>query len=143
MGQRLDIRSTLQSEVDNFVAIIGYRRQLTVSAPYYPYDDPDRKEKYPDYDKPGCYVYADGTGKVKYVGKANRYLGNRIWPHIGRCRMPGETGEVFPCSKPWVKDHQPDIAVWTIAVPDEHWWLAAALEGFLTERLLPNKSRQI
>jgi hypothetical protein len=29
------------------------------------------------------------------------------------------------------------VAVWAIAVPDEHWWLALALEGFLTEKLLP------
>jgi hypothetical protein len=68
MGQRVDIRSRLQGEVDKFVAEIGYPRPLTVCGPYYPYDDPDREEKYPDYDKPGCYVYADRTGKGKYVG---------------------------------------------------------------------------
>lgn len=142
-SQRLDLRPTLQRAVDKFVAIVGYLRQLTVSAPCYPYDDPNGVQQYPNSDEPGCYVYASATGQVQCVGKAGRYLGNRIWAHIGRRRKQGESGELYPNAETWVKQHQPDIAVWAIPVPDEHWWLAGALEGFLTEQFWPGKSRQV
>ncbi|GEM_PF-3918697 len=143
-SQRLDLRSKLQSEVGSFVSTLGYSGKLTVSAPYYPYDSLDGTEPYPNPDEPGCYVYASGNGQVQKVGKANRYLGNRIWAPIGRRKKAGETGELYPQAETWLKENQPDIAVWAIAVPDEHWWLAAALEGFLTERLMPAKTtRQI
>jgi hypothetical protein len=85
-------------------------------------------------------VFTSGDGKTQYVGKASRYLGNRIWWHIGRKRKSGET-EACPDAEQFVKDNQPDVAVWAIALPDCHWWLALALEGFLTEKLLPGKPR--
>jgi hypothetical protein len=84
---------------------------------------------------------ADATG-VSYVGKAYRHLGNRIWAHIGRQKRAGEKCEVYPTSVPWFRECGPDIAVWSVAVPENHWWLASALEGYMTEKLLPQKSRR-
>ncbi len=140
-----DTRAKLQGLVDQFVATIGYSQApdyhpLVVSLPYCPYDDLEGRLSYPDPNEPGCYVFTSGNGTPLYVGKASRYLGNRIWSHIGRRPKSGET-EAYPDAEKFVKDNQPDIAVWAIAVPDAHWWLAPALEGFLTEKLRPTIPR--
>jgi hypothetical protein len=140
---RKDIRPMLQSLVDKFVAAIGYPHHLGASPPYYPYDDPEGMQQYPNSDVPGCYVFAAGNGQVQYVGKASRYLGNRIWAHIGRGRGRDKGGELYPNADTWLRENQPDIAVWCVGLPDEHWWLAAALEGFMTEALLPGRPRQV
>jgi hypothetical protein len=140
---RKDIRAMLQSLVDKFIAAIGYPRHLTVSPPYYPYDDPEGTQQYPSSDSPGCYIYAAGSGQVQYVGKASRYLGNRIWAHIRRRRKPGEGGDLYPDADSWLSDNEPNIGVWCVELPDEHWWLAAALEGFMTEAFFPGKPRQV
>lgn len=140
---RVDLQPKLQDLVDRFVNMIGYTRQLVVSEPYYPYDDIGGEEQYPHSGYPGCYVFATGDGRAKYVGKASRYLGNRIWAHIGRMGKPEKDGELYPNAEDWLKENQPHVGVWTVPIPDEHWWLASALEGFLTEALLPGKSRKI
>jgi hypothetical protein len=127
----------LQDKVDQFVATIGYPRKLLVSAPYYPYDDRNGVLQYPNSDQPGCYIYASAPGKVYYVGKASRHLGNRIWSHIGRRRKLDEVGELYPNAENWLKKCQPDIGVWTVGVHPDHWWLASALESFLMEELRP------
>ena len=142
-GERKDIRNVLQKHVDSFTKTIGYGEKLLVSDPYYPYDDPDGTQQYPTPDEPGCYIYATGNGDVLYVGRASRYLGSRIWAHIGRRKKTNEDGQLYPCAEEWLKQNQPNIAVWCIAVPCGHWWLALALEGFLSEVLLPSRSRQI
>jgi hypothetical protein len=90
------MRATLQGLVNEFVAALGYDRTpnyrpLTVSAPYYPYDDPEGKLPYPHR----CYVFTSGDGKALDVGKASRYMGNRIWSHIGRRQRPGEV-DMYP-----------------------------------------------
>ncbi len=128
---------TIQEAVDEFRYEIGYQRPLIVSKPYFPYDHPKGEESYPNAGEPGCYVYASGEGKVKKIGKANRAMGNRIWAPLGR---RGNTPEepLHPDAADWVKN-DPDIAVWTVAVPDKHWWLAAALEGFLHEFYLGSR----
>jgi hypothetical protein len=140
---RTDMKPVLDKVVANFIAAISYSRTLTVSGPYYPYDDPKGEGNYPSSDLPGCYIFADASGHMKYIGKANRYLGNRIWSHIGRRRRSGESGELYPNAEPWVKENQPNIAVWSVAFQDDHWWLASALEGFLTHVFFPEKNRQI
>lgn len=142
-NSRVNLRSQLQDIVNQFVITIGYARKLVVSAPYYPYDDPYGDKQYPNSGQPGCYVFAAGNGQTNYVGKASRHLGNRIWAHIGRTRKRDEAGELYPDAEDWLKGNQPDVGVWTVAIDDDHWWLSSALEGFLTEALFPEKSRQI
>ena len=141
-NQRQNIRPILQEAITEFAKAIGYNRPLTVSDPYYPYDNPNGDKQYPNADDPGCYVFANGSGKVLYIGKSARYMGNRIWVHVGRKQKVNEQ-EIFPDAESWVKENQPDIGVWSIAVLDEHWWLASALEGYLSEKFLPERSRQV
>ena len=119
---RIDKRAELQRLVEEFVRTIGYDlvpgyQPLVVSTPHYFYDDPDGKQAYPNCGKPGCYVFTSGEGKTLDVGKASRYLELRMFSARGRKRQPGEA-EVFPNAERFVKDNQPDIAVWTIPVPE-------------------------
>ncbi len=138
---RTDIRSRLEAEVTRFREAIGYTGAISVSTPYYPNDDREGKVSYPSPDVPGCYVFAAGNGDVKYIGKASRYLGNRVWAHIGRRNRNCDVLDTYPQCEPWLREHAPDVAIWAIALPDEHWFLAPALEGFLTESLLPGRPR--
>lgn len=139
-SERCDFKPRLEALVVEFVNAIGYRGSLSVSPAYYPYDDATRQIQYPNADYPGCYVFVSGDGQVKYIGKAARYLGNRIWAHLGRTARVGES-ETYPNGEHWLQEFGPNIAVHSIAVPEQHWWLALALEGFLTEQLLPEKRR--
>jgi hypothetical protein len=139
----IDFRVRLQKLVDQFVNTIAYKNKLVVSEPYYPYDHPNNDEQYPNSGYPGCYVFASGDGNPKYVGKASRCLGNRIWAHVGRMGKPEKDGDLYPNAESWIKQNQPHVGVWTVPIPNEHWWLASALEGFLAESLFPEKSRQI
>ena len=122
MMPRIDKRADLQRLVDEFVKTIGYdhapdyRRPL-VSEPYYPYDDPRGERPWPHSDEPGSYVFTSGDGRTLDVGKASRHMGNRIFSARGRKRKKGET-EVFPNAEQFVKDNQPDIALWAIPVAD-------------------------
>lgn len=141
---RIDKTADLQRLVDEFVKIIGYDRtpgyhRLIVSSPYYPYDHVEGKLNYPHPGEPGCYVFTAGDGTPIYVGKASKTLAGRTCDHAGRKREPGGK-EPFPNAKQFVKDNQPDIAVWAIPLLDAHWFLAPALEGFLTEKLLGKRT---
>lgn len=140
---RIDCREKLQQFVNEFVTTIGYDKapsggQLIVTKPCYPYDL--SPESYENCGLPGCYVFTCGEGKPLYVGKASRYLGNRMWAHTGR-RNKGEEIDVFPTATTWAKQNSPDLTLYSVSIPDEHWWLALALEGFLTEKLLPHLKR--
>jgi hypothetical protein len=138
---RADIRPHLEGQVERFRKAIGYAGTMTISGPYYPYDDRLGQMKYPSPDDPGCYVFATGDGTIKYIGKASRYLGTRIWAHIGRRERDRDVLDLYPQCELWLREHAPNIGVWSIALRDEHWFLAPALEGFLTEALLPGRPR--
>jgi hypothetical protein len=141
--RRDDVGPTIQRHVDDFVAGIGYKQRLVVSPiPYYPYDDPGGCVKYPHSDEPGCYVWADGGGRFLDVGKASRHIGTRVSAHIGRRRRPDELGDEFPCAEHFIHCGKPNVAVWTVPVPEQQWWLCLSLEGYLAERLLPDLPRR-
>jgi hypothetical protein len=137
---RFNIKTELQDAVKEFCGILGYNGTITVSDPYYPYEAP-KEWSFPFPDEPGSYVFANAEGHKAYIGKGSRYMGNRIWAHIGRKKKEGEL-ETYPDAEDFVKNNQPDIGVWAIAVPRVHWWLATALEGFLTEKFRPDIKRR-
>lgn len=141
MGEKMprtDIRQLLQKEVTSFMEEIGYRERLEVSEAWYPHNDPRRKLAYPNYDKPGCYVFASGEGNVKDIGKASRKMAKRMYHHIGP-ESNREGAERFPKAEDFIRN-DPDVGMWTIPVLDKHWYLACALEGFLTERFLKKRT---
>jgi len=127
-------RERLQQVVRSFGDEIGYGRKVEVSKPYFPYAPASDREKYPDAASPGVYVFTDGK-RALYVGKCARCLGNRIWTHIGRCGRSGESR--YPMCEPWVEEAGETLAVFSIPLADEHWFLASALEGYISEKLEP------
>jgi hypothetical protein len=137
----IDFRGRLQELVGKFADTIGYCHRFEISKPFYPYNTPN--DACPLTNDPGCYIYTDDAGNPLYVGKASRYLGNRVWAHLGRFKRNDESGQLYPNADEWIQRNQPSVVIWCVAVPQEHWWLAAALEGFLHEEFFPNRSRQI
>lgn len=137
-------RETIQAAVNEFLHTSGFNEPLNVAEkPYYPYHAAIG-ESYPDPGSPGCYVWTDGNGKILDVGKASRTLGTRIWCHLGRVRRPGEECDEFPNAERFVHDCKPHVMVWTIPVQNEKkWWVCLSLEGFLTEKLLPDHPRRV
>ncbi|HVX10168.1 MAG TPA: hypothetical protein VHC22_03100 [Pirellulales bacterium] len=134
------MRTQIQGAIDDFLAQSGFREPLKVSqAPYYPYRS-TIAESYPNSEQPGCYIWVDGSGKIHDVGKASRAIGPRIGCHLGKWPRKGEPCE-FPNAERFIQDHKPDVMVWTIPVPADKWWICLSLEGFLTERLLPEIRR--
>jgi len=140
MARNTDVGKRLQEKVDEFRNILGFKEDLKVSDPFCQYDFPDGGEPCMNSGDPGCYVFTSGEGEVLYIGKASRFIGNRVWSHIGRISKKGEDG-AYPVAEAWVKEHSPDIAVWSIPVPKESWWLCLSLEGFLNEYYFPKKPR--
>jgi hypothetical protein len=67
-------------------------------------------------------------------------MGNRIWNHIGRSKRPNENE--FPDSEEWIRTSLPNVAIFTVPFSYDHWWLAPALEGFLTENLKPKHAAE-
>ncbi|HEY2837844.1 MAG TPA: hypothetical protein VGJ26_01755 [Pirellulales bacterium] len=135
---RTDIRQKLAEAVSEFCGAIGYPAvRLAIDGPHYRYDFVERRgdePQYPHSDNAGCYVFADDSGKILYVGKGSRHIGSRIAAPFGRWKRDGES-EPFPDAAQWIKDNKP--GVWVIAFPDEHWWLASALESFMIEKFDP------
>jgi hypothetical protein len=138
---------TLPSIIEDFKRTIGYCGNLVIAGPHHRYkfvDDLTKEVQFPHADEPGCYVFfteMEGQrGKVLYVGKGSRYMGQRIWAPFGRQKRNGEI-EPFPDAKPWVKEHRP--GVYAVAVPKEHWWLAMALEGYLIETFTPPENKRL
>ena len=140
---RIDIKPKLAIAVDEFKAAIGYKKKIRISEGYYPYDDLSGKNYPFNSREAGCYVYAKGDKRVIYIGKSNRYIGHRIWAHLGRKRKKDEEIDEYPNACTWIKENKPDIGVWAISVPSEHWWLSMALEGFLVSELQPERKRKI
>ncbi|WP_353163064.1 hypothetical protein [Salinisphaera shabanensis] len=134
------LKPSLDAQVAEFRRLCGYEGKIEVSDPYFPYKQGSEAFEYPYAKSPGCYIFATGDNTILYIGKASRRLGDRIWAHIGRAGRPHEDGK-FPYAAAWLKNAEPCARVYSISVPDTHWWLALALEGFLTERLLENKRR--
>ena len=139
MSTRVDIRGRLEEYARRFCLELGYSGTFAVEGPYYPYDNLAASLSFPCSGHPGCYVFADGAGDIKYVGKGSRFMGNRIGAHIGRLDPVGS--DPYPECEPWMKGCR-DIGVWAIAVPDAHWWLAPALEGYITEHQWPDRPRR-
>ena len=145
LQNREDIRPQIEQAVADFCRAIGYPSdRISSKGPHYRYDyadDPEKSEvQFPHAEEPGCYVFANDSGEILYVGKGSRYMGSRIWAPFGRQGKDGEV-QAFPDAKPWVMEHRP--GVWAIAVPKEHWWLAAAFEGFLIERFKPPDRKSV
>ena len=129
------MRQKIQMHVDEFIEELGYRRQLRVSEPYRPYHEIETQSPCPHSDSPGVYIFCSTLGAL-YIGKSSRYMGNRIWYHFGRLKLENEQEE-YPNAENWIKSSKPDLELFTIPVPEQHWWLASALEGYLTEKLRP------
>jgi hypothetical protein len=133
--------------IEEFQREIGYTRQLSIAGPHYRYGfahDLGAEVQFPHACEPGCYVFfsnhdSSQKGRVLYVGKGSRTMGHRIWAPFGRQRKNGEL-DPFPNAKAWVKEHKP--GVYAVAVPQNHWWLAMALEGFLIERFKPPENKR-
>ena len=137
-----DIRARLESSVADFKQELGYSGHLEIADPYYAYDDLAGTQSYPFAERAGCYVFASRDGNILYVGKGSRHIGRRIWVPFGRVAKAGET-DAFPNAKTWIKQNAPNVGVWAIAVPDNHWWLATALEGFLIQELKPSENLRV
>ena len=131
-----ELQSELQKCLTFFVKEIGYKQDLKVSEPYQLINDSGEVNttQYPSADSPGVYIFCSSEGCL-YIGKSSRYMGNRIWSHIGRSKRPNENE--FPNAEEWIKASLPNVGIFTIPFSNEHWWLAPALEGYLTERLKP------
>lgn len=128
--------------VEQFCQQICYPHKLDIKGPHFRYSyeaDPSKEVQFPHAEEPGCYVFANADGKILYVGKGSRHMGQRIWAPFGRQRRDGEL-DLFPDALPWVKEHKP--GVWAVAVPRDHWWLAMALEGFLIETINPPENKR-
>ena len=138
--ERTDFHIPLERLLAEFAEQSGYSNLLKPSEAYFPHRDRVGEVQYPCADEPGCYVFFDGC-KAKYVGKAARCLGDRIWAHIGRLGKEGEAS--FPNADTWFNSSTCEIAVISIPVQDEHWWIALALEGFLVEQFFPEKGRKV
>jgi hypothetical protein len=141
---REGIRPKLAQAADKFCKAIGFNSQrLAIEGPHYRYDFSENRGlegTFPHAGRAGCYIFANDAGDILYVGKGSRHMGNRIWEPFGRQGNASEE-ELLPEAREWVKRHRP--GVWAIAVPDEHWWLAMALEGFLIEELLPSQNKRL
>ena len=126
----------LERIITDFKNELTYNKKIIISEAFYPYRD----KKYPiNSYSPGCYIYLGKENKVLYVGGANRHIGRRVWAHLGK---DGGQKEPYPDARDWIKEDQPDITIYMISVPDNHWWLAKALEGFLVECLQPERKRK-
>lgn len=143
----LAMQSKLSQLVFEFKSEVGYPGELNIGGPHEPYKDPMRRVQFPYANEPGCYLFvtdaaSSGIETVVYVGKGSRDIGGRIWSHLGRRARRGES-ELFPDAESWVKKLRPRL--WSIALMNKkHWYLAAALEGFLIEQLRPleNKNKR-
>jgi len=133
---RVDIRPKLEAATQDFCKAIGYPNgRFIIKGALYRYDHIKEPKKEPVLlacERAGCYILANDAGQILYVGKGSRHMGNRIWDPFGRRGRDGEA-DPFPDAKAWVKEDKP--GVWAICVPEEHWWLAMALEFFLIERV--------
>ncbi|MEA2040418.1 MAG: hypothetical protein U9N82_11430 [Thermodesulfobacteriota bacterium] len=133
------VSGKIQGCLDEFVDELGYGRQLKVSGLYPLYDEFEQGtsdlEQYPGADSPGVYIFCSPQDFL-YIGKSSRYMGNRIWAHIGRAKRENEKEE-YPNAEEWIKESKPNVGVFTVSFADDHWWLSSALEGYLTEQLKP------
>jgi hypothetical protein len=133
------VKAKLESAIAEFKLQIGYTESIEVSDPHYRFQfvsNPRGETQFPCAEKPGCYAFFSTkpapAGHVLYVGKGSRYMGNRMWNPFGRWRKIDEKLPLpFPNAEQWIIDHQPGFVA--ITVPEKHWWLAMALEGFLIE----------
>jgi len=131
------VSDKIQGYLNKFVDELCYGRQLNVSSLYPLYDDVGQEAsdlQYPGSDSPGVYIFCSPQD-ILYIGKSSRHIGNRIWAHIGRSKRKNE--EEYPNAEEWIKESKPDVGVFTVSFADDHWWLAPALEGYLTEQLKP------
>lgn len=140
---RIDIKQKLAIAVSEFKTAIGYNNEIRISEAYYPYDDLNGKNYPSNSSEAGCYVYAKGDGKIVYIGSSKEYIGRRIWAHLGRKRNKDEENDEYPNACNRIRENKPDIGVWAISVPSEHWWLSMALEGFLISKFQPERKRKI
>lgn len=130
------MRRSLKGLASRFVVEIGYGAKLDVSEAYPVYlAGRPNPAQYPNADLPGVYVFCN-EHEVLYVGKCSRKLGKRIWEHLGKPNA-SDTGDTFPYADDWVKATGENLLLYTVPVPDNHWWLAPALEGFMAEELTP------
>lgn len=126
--------------LEEFVRELGYGQQLKVSEPYLIYERINDTSQYPNSDSPGVYLFCSPQNFL-YIGKSSRYLGNRVWSHIGRKKRANEEEE-YPNAEHWIKESKPHVALFTVPFEEKHWWLAAALEGYLTDQLNPSHAAE-
>jgi len=136
------MQSEIQGCLDCFTREIGYERELKVSEPYPLINETGEENtvQCPSSDSPGVYIFCNSDHQYLYIGKSSRYMGSRIWSHIGRSKRPNENE--FPDSEGWIRTSLPNVVIFTVPFSDDHWWLAPALEGFLTEKLEPKHAAE-
>jgi excinuclease UvrABC nuclease subunit len=137
----IDPKPEIQRSLTEFQMKIAYKSKLLVDGPYFPYqkfrDNSREIESCPNSDSPGVYLFCSGEGNFLYIGECLGKLGNRVWAHIGKS---GEANDPYPNAKSWIKESKPDIAIYTIALPEDHWFLAPALEKYLIKTLKPENN---
>ena len=91
----------------------------------------DWKKTWPSNEKPGVYVLIDESLYVQYIGKASNNIGARLNSH--------KTSGLL--NKDIDKNPLHIRYIWTIAVPDESFFEASAIEEYLIRRLNPPLNR--
>jgi hypothetical protein len=97
LQNREDIRPQIEQAVADFCRAIGYPSdRISSKGPHYRYDyadDPEKSEvQFPHAEEPGCYVFANDSGEILYVGKGKMAKSK---PFLTRNRGSWSIGRAF------------------------------------------------